>query len=102
MFLRSASQCVPQSGTVRVSECVHGHGGVSSNAKRQGQREGVAAPDLRWGHTRSAEVGFQSPRSQQALLLCAVTCCDVRCALLNHGGVGSSIAASAGPGAGRL
>lgn len=82
---------------------MHGLGRVGSDIQCSGggrelKRQGCAGDSF----AASAEVGFQSPRSQRALLLCAVTCCDVRCALLNHGGVGSAITASAGPGASRF
>ena len=66
-----------------------------SGAGRELKQQGCAGDSF----AASGEVGFQSPRSKRALLLCAVRCCDVRCALLNHGSVGSDITASAGPGA---
>jgi len=82
---------------------VHGLGRVGSDVKDSGggrelKQQGCAGDSF----AASTEVGFQSPRSQRALLLCALRCCDVRYAVLNHGGVGSGITASAGPGASRF
>ena len=75
-----------------------GSGVQCSGDGRELKQQGCAGDSF----AASAEVGFQSPRSKRALLLCSVRCCDVRCALLNHGGVGSGITASAGPGASRF